>query len=190
MTIYGLIACLIFVTSSIASPLYIPVIPPISEDKSFNSVEVLVSLFPDDQKDYTVTSQFNNYTIDTKDWIINVLSTPDGLDIPLTNITYWSRFTIGRALFKSESEDIFQKNMSILGVSIECKKPSTLLTFLTVRKMTRVFNRFPDMAYYRGDCLDAIYVTMTYKNTKTGETDYTYLSNGGLPAYYRNGVDG
>ncbi|WKF42151.1 Virulence protein, partial [Monkeypox virus] len=21
-------------------------------------------------------------------------------------------------------------------------------------------------------------------------TDYTYLSNGGLPAYYRNGVDG
>ncbi|AGY97359.1 CPXV218 protein [Cowpox virus] len=193
MTIYGLIACLIFVTSSIASPLYIPVIPPISEDKSFNSVEVLVSLFPDDQKDYTVTSQFNNYTIDTKDWIINVLSTPDGLDIPLTNITYWSRFTIGRALFKSESEDIFQKKMSILGVSIECKKPSTLLTFLTVRKMTRVFNRFPDMAYYRGDCLEAVYVTMTYKNTKTGETDYTYLSNGGLPEYYRlmsNGVDG
>ncbi|AGY97145.1 CPXV218 protein [Cowpox virus] len=190
MMIYGLIACLIFVTSSIASPLYIPVIPPISEDKSFNSVEVLVSLFRDDQKDYTVTSQFNNYTIDTKDWIINVLSTPDGLDIPLTNITYWSRFTIGHALFKSESEDIFQKKMSILGVSIECKKPSTLLTFLTVRKMTRVFNRLPDMAYYRGDCLEAVYVTMTYKNTKTGETDYTYFSNGGLPAYYRDGVDG
>lgn len=54
--IYGLIACLIFVTLSIASPLYIPVIPPITEDKSFNSVEVLVSLFRDDQKDYTVTS--------------------------------------------------------------------------------------------------------------------------------------
>lgn len=62
--IYGLIACLIFVTSSIASP-------PITEDKSFNSVEVLVSLFRDDQKDYTVTSQFNNYTIDTKDWTIH-----------------------------------------------------------------------------------------------------------------------
>ncbi|ABD97784.1 unknown [Taterapox virus] len=190
MMIYGLIACLIFVTSSIASPLYIPVIPPITEDKSFNSVEVLVSLFRDDQKDYTVTSQFNNYTIDTNDWTINVLS--DGLDISLTNITYWSRFTIGRALFKSESEDIFQKNMSILGVSIECKKPSTLLTFLTVRKMTRVFNRLPDMAYYRGDCLEVVYVTMTYKNTKTGETDYTYLSNVGIPEYYRlmSKVDG
>ncbi|AXN75435.1 hypothetical protein AKMV-Vani-211 [Akhmeta virus] len=65
-------------------PLYIPVIPPISEDKSFNSVEVLVSLFPDNQKTYTVTSQFNNYTIDTNDWTINVLSTKDGMDIPLT----------------------------------------------------------------------------------------------------------
>ncbi|QSV39763.1 ORF199 [Ectromelia virus WH] len=32
--------------------------------------------------------------------------------------------------------------------------------------MTRVFNRFPDMAYYRGNCLEAVYVTMTYKNTK------------------------
>lgn len=111
----------------------------------------------------------------------------------MTNITYWSRFTIGRALFKSESADIFQKNMSILGVSIECKKPSTLLTFLTVCKMTRVFNRLPDMDYYRGDCLEVVYVTMTYKNTKTEETDYTYLSNVGIPEYYRlmsNGVDG
>lgn len=81
-------------SSSIASPLYIPVIPPISEDKSFNSVEVLVSLFRDDQKDYTVTSQFNNYTIDTKDWTINVLSTPDGLEIPLTNITIGHGFQL------------------------------------------------------------------------------------------------
>ncbi|AUL80674.1 hypothetical protein [Vaccinia virus] len=80
--------------------------------------------------------------------------------------------------------------MSILGVSIECKKSSTLLPFLTVRKMTRVFNKFPDMAYYRGDCVKAVYVRMTSKNTKTGETDYTYPSNGGLSAYYRNGVDG
>ncbi|AOP31889.1 hypothetical protein BI079_gp199 [Volepox virus] len=184
MILYGFIACLILVNSSIATPISIanPIsgvaTPPIPEDKSFNSVEVLVSLYADAQKNYTVTSQFNNYTIDSDDWIINVQSTKNGLEIPLTNITYWSRFpTLGHALFKSESEDIFQKKMSILGVSIECKKKSTLISFLRVRKMTRVFTRLPDLAYYLGDCIKSIYVTMTYKNTKTGETDYTYLSN-------------
>ncbi|AOP31678.1 hypothetical protein SKPV-WA-199 [Skunkpox virus] len=179
MTIHVLIACLILVNSSIATPILrsalIPT-PPIPEEKSFNSVEVLVSLFRDNQKDYTVTSQLNNYTIESTDWIINVQST--NMDIPLTNITHWTRFpAIGHALFKSESEDIFQKKMSNIDVSIECKKKSTLINFLRMRKMTRVFTRLPNLAYYKGDCLNSVYVKITYKNTKTGETDYTYFSN-------------
>ncbi|AKJ93828.1 hypothetical protein RCNV-85A-186 [Raccoonpox virus] len=170
MMIYGFITCLILVNSCIATP--------IPEEKSFNSVEVFISLYPDVQKNYVVTSQFNNYAIDSDEWTINVQSTKNGLEIPLTNITHWTRFpSIGHALFKSESEDIFQKKMSILGVSIECKKKSTLINFLKMYKMTRVFARLPDLAYYRGDCLNVVYVKMTYKNTKTGETDYTYFSN-------------